>query len=365
MVAPEVQLIREDDRELFFAHRPLTGVFFMLVGLCMVYFFSVSPLVKETTARWIFGAGGTLFALIGLGAAVWRYELHLDLVNRSYRGRKGFWPVPGTIRGSLDELEGVALTSRVERNDGSTTTVWSVGLSFRTWQKPVVIMESQSEVKAYEAVKEYSKKLQIPALDRTGGLDLSTHWSALDMPLREQPGHPMFIPPLPSESRIEFIHRPGKRIILLPASGASFEGFFLILFGTPFFAGGAMVLVLLLFGDPQRVHGSVWVGWMVGIVFMVAGAGIMFLAVAGMWGRPLIEEEGAALTYTLKLFGKHIRPQRLLKRDVEEVAIKQGPSKRHELVLRSNRKIVRMQGWEQNPQELEWLRIAVSVIVSG
>lgn len=39
MVAPEVYLIKENDREMFFAHRPLAGVVFMLIGMGIVYFF--------------------------------------------------------------------------------------------------------------------------------------------------------------------------------------------------------------------------------------------------------------------------------------------------------------------------------------
>ena len=64
MVAPEVFLIKEDDREMFFAHRPLAGVVFMLIGIGIVYFFSFTPLVKEQMARWVVSAGGALFALI-------------------------------------------------------------------------------------------------------------------------------------------------------------------------------------------------------------------------------------------------------------------------------------------------------------
>jgi hypothetical protein len=365
MVAPEVRLIKENDRELYFAHRPMAGVLFMLIGLGIVYFFSSSSRVSELSARWIFGAGGALFALAGFGGALWRYELRLDLMSRAYHGRKGFWPNPRSIRGSLDDLEGVSLTSRVDRSDKSTYTVWSVGLAFRTWQKPVIVMESQNEVKAYETLEGYAKKLRIPALDRTGGQERPRTWTELDMPLKDQPDRPQFIPSLPSQSRIEFFNRPGSRSITLPGSGPSFAGFFLILFGTPFLGGGILVLGMLLFGDPERMHGPAAVGWAIGVVFMLVGAFVMFLGVAGMWGRPVIEEDGAAVKYSLMLFGKKIWSQRLLKQEIEEVSVRQGRNERHELMLRSNRKIVRMQGLEQSGQELEWLRVAVSVIVGG
>jgi len=143
MVAPEVYLIKENDREMFFAHRPLAGVVFMLIGMGIVYFFSFSTLVKEQVARWVFSAGGVLFALVGFGGALWRYELRLDLLGRTFSGRKGFWPNPKTMKGSLDDLEGVVLSSRVERSDKSTYTVWTVSFAFKNWPKPVKVMESQ------------------------------------------------------------------------------------------------------------------------------------------------------------------------------------------------------------------------------
>ena len=143
MVAPEVYLIKENDREMFFAHRPLAGVVFMLIGMGIVYFFSFSALVKEPVARWIFSAGGALFALVGFGAALWRYELRLDLLGRTYSGRRGFWPNPKALKGSLADLEGVVLSSRVERSDKSTYTVWTVSFAFKNWPKAVKVMESQ------------------------------------------------------------------------------------------------------------------------------------------------------------------------------------------------------------------------------
>ncbi len=90
---------------MFFAHRPLTGVVFMLIGMGIVYFFSFSTPIKDQVARWVFSAGGALFALMGFGAALWRYELRLDLLGRTYSGRKGFWPNPKSLKGSLDDLE--------------------------------------------------------------------------------------------------------------------------------------------------------------------------------------------------------------------------------------------------------------------
>ena len=122
MMVPEAYLIRENDREIYFAHRPQYAVVLLLTGAAIVYYFFFSDAVEDQTARWIFTAAGAFFALIGLVAALWRYELRLDLLTRTYSGRKGFWPNPRPLRGLLDEMEGVILTSRIDRSDGSSAT---------------------------------------------------------------------------------------------------------------------------------------------------------------------------------------------------------------------------------------------------
>ncbi len=368
MAAPQVNLIREDDREMFFAHRPLAGIVFMLIGGAVIYFFSTSPLVNEQLARWIFAAAGVLFVLAGFGAALWRCELRLDLAARTYRRRKGFWPAPKDLRGSLDELEAVTLSSRMERSDKNTYTVWSVSLKFRTWEEQARIMESRNDVAACRTLEHYAKKLRVPVIDGSGTQVRATQWTDVDRPLKDQPGRPAVIPSLPPESRIEFTNEPGGRMIKLPSSGLSFAGVFLMLFGTPFFCGGMFFLWMLLFGPPGQVHGPLCLDWILSTVFMLAGAFIIFLGAAGMWGRPFLEEDGSRINYSMTLFGTRMWPQRLLKHEVEEVSIKTAPDNRadrQELVIRSNAKIIHVNGEGLSGRELDWIRIAISVIAAA
>jgi hypothetical protein len=363
MIAPEVNLINEDDREMYFAHRPIAGIVIMLIGMGVVYFFAFH--IKEQV-RWMFVAAGSLFALAGFAGALWRYELRLDLVSRNYSGRKGFWPKPKPLRGSLDELEGVVLSSRVDRDDKRTTTVWMVGLRFRHWDKPVTIKESANEPAAYQALEHYAKKLRVPVIDRTGAEERDASWVDLDKPLAEQPDHPVSIPPLPHGSAIEFTPGPGRRSILLPADGFSLGAIMLVLFGLPFFSLGGFFLWSLLF-DRARVHGSIAAGLIVSPLFMLVGLYIVLFGIAGVRGRQLIEEEGGDIVFSLMLFNLRVRPRRVLKKEVEEVSIKPVPGRNNEkqLVIRSDKLIMRIGDQKLSPKELEWLKVAVSVIASG
>ncbi len=58
---------------------------------------------------WIVTGVGLLFVALGIGAALWRYELRLDLNARLYLRRKGFWPSPRETQGALEEIEGVVV----------------------------------------------------------------------------------------------------------------------------------------------------------------------------------------------------------------------------------------------------------------
>lgn len=363
MIASEVNLISEDDRELYFAHRPLSGAAIMLIGMGIVYFFAVHA---TEAVRWIFGSVGALIALAGFAGALWRYELRFDLVTRNYSGRRGFWPDPKPLRGTLDELEGVVLSSRVDRDDNKRTTVWMVSLRFRHWDKPVAIKETPNEPAAYQALEHYAKKLRVPVIDRTGAEERSASWADLDRPLAEQPDHPVSIPPLPPGSKIEFLPGLGRRSVLLPANGFSLGALVFVLFGLPFFSLGGFFLWALLF-DRARVQGSITAGFTIAPLFMLVGLVFIFFGIAGMKGRQLIEEEGGSLVFSLRLFTMQVRPRRVLKKEVEDVSIKPAPeqSGQRQLVIRSDRLIMRINEQKLSSKELEWLKVAVSVIASG
>jgi hypothetical protein len=86
----EANLKRDTERELFFAHYPLSGVIFAALGAGFGYL--PAYFGADSVTRWIFGGMGALFALIGIVDALWRYEFLLDLTSRTYSCRRGFCP---------------------------------------------------------------------------------------------------------------------------------------------------------------------------------------------------------------------------------------------------------------------------------
>src|SRR5512137_2861612 len=101
--------------------------------------------------------------------------------------------------------------------------------------------------------------------------------------------------------------------------GFSVAAFIFLLFGLPFFGMGAFVFTLLLSG--AHVSGNIAFGYLVTAVFMVVGLSILFLGIAAIRGRQVIEEEGRTISCSLLLFGKRLRPRRMLKREVEDVSV--------------------------------------------
>jgi len=118
----------------------------------------------------------------------------------------------------------------------------------------------------------------------------------------------------------------------------------------------------------HSVRGNVFVGWIIAPIFMLVGLFVILLAIAGMWGRQLIEENGAGISYSLLLANRRIRPQRLLKQDVEDVSLRpiagRTSGNQQELIVRSDKRIVRISGSEISQQEMEWLKVAVQCLIT-
>lgn len=383
----EIPLLRETDRELVFAHRPLGGWVFSGIG-ASVFYAAFSGLISDATARWWFGGAGAFFAVIGLLGAFWRHELSLDLVTRTYRRRKGFWPHAAIRRGPLDGLEGVVLTMEIRRSSSPRggahhTPVWVVSLAFRGERKPVSVAEYHGEVKAYQRLEALAEKLRLPAIDRTGEQERRIPWDTLDRPLQEELRRetPRWeasagagIPPLPSGSTIEIVRSPGGWIILLPAPGFSWGTVFFLLFGSAFAAFGGAALWAKATGRAitERPPG---IAWILGPLFLLVGLVVFLLAVAVSRGRMMIREDPSGLAFGYRVCGRPIRLRRLPKGEIEEVGLRPVAAAgrnatlrvgqdRTEISVRSDRDVVRL-GEALRPEEQKWLRDALLCLLAG
>ncbi len=364
-----------------------------------IFYLAHSGVIDETSARWWFGGGGAFFAAIGLLGAFWRYELSLDLVTRTYQRRKGFWPRAALKRGSLDDLEGVALTMEVRRSSSAKggshhSPVWVIGLAFTGERKPVSIMEFYRETKAYQRLEALAEKLRVPAIDRTGEQERKIPWDALDRPLQEElrrgtrrweAGAGGDIPPLPPGSTIEVLPGPGGRTILLPTPGFSGGMVFFFLFGSAFVGLGGTALWAKAAGL-QVTESPQGFAWILGPLFILIGLAVLLLTAAASRGRMMIREDPSGLTFGYRVFGRPVRLQRLPKGEIEEIRLRpvaaggrdatlrvgpvsmrwprQEAQQRRELFVRSDREVVRL-GKELRPEEQEWLYRTLLSFLAG
>ncbi len=369
---PKVLVRHESDSELRLAHPYVSGWIFVLIGGAVAW--AGLRFVEAGFGRWLTTGMGILFGLIGLGGGLWRYELTLDLMARCYRGRRGFWPSPRPLQGSLEELAGVVLTRQWRRSSSSEGTssehaVWVVSLEFDGWKEPVSLFETSSEKKGYGKLEHLSRRLQVDAVDRTGGEETRRDWNALDRPATARSGERArveSVPALPAGSRIEWTpSESGSSMAVLPAMGFNVGAVFLFLFGLPFAGFGAVALLAVSKTIDVKFEGSTSAAWIVGSVFVVIGLGFCAGAIFGCVAREIVRRQAGDLVVSLEAFGREYRIRRIPRTEVEGIEIKpsnHARSKSNQVVIRSDRRVIRM-GGELTTDEQRWLLSAVAYLV--
>ncbi len=369
---PKVLVRHESDSELRLAHSYVSGWIFVLIGAAITW--AGLRFVEDGFGQWLMSGMGILFGLIGLGGALWRYELTLDLMARCYRGRRGFWPSPRSLQGSLKELAGVVLTRQWRRSSSSEGTssehaVWVVSLEFEGWEEPVSLFETSSEKKGYGKLEHLSRRLQVDAVDRTGGEETRRDWNALDRPATapsSERARVEVVPALPAGSRIEWTpSETGSSMAVLPELGFNVGTVFLLLFGIPFAGFGVMALLAVSKAIDVKFEGSESSAWVVGSVFVVIGLGFCAGAFFGSVAREIVRRQAGDLVVSLKAFGREYRLRRVPCTEIEAIEIKpsnRARSKSNQLVIRSDRRVIRM-GGELTTDEQRWLLSAVTYLV--
>ncbi len=391
MRVSEVKLKQESEGELFFAHYPMGGLIFALLGLSFGYF--PIYLGADTFTRWVFGGAGILFAIIGTLGAFWRYDLRLDLVSRVYTRRRGMWPFPKTTLGSLDDLKSVILTqewSRARSSRGHSTTHpwWKISLEFSGWDKPVGIEALDSELEGHARLEYYAKKLKSWAVDRTGEQEIKRHWEQLDQPLMEETA-PKSLPETgqrvdprspPPGSMIRVQEKGGGLQILLPAAGMSPALVFVAFIGIVFTVFGAF-FILVQSGLYKEITGnnvtfaasSVAAGWLIAWFFVLCGMAILFFALALSYGREHLTEDAGRIIYEYRFSGWVLRSQNYFKNEIEHIDQRRdisplgihSPShgtRAMEILIRSDKGVVRF-GKQLDETDRRWLLAVLTLMV--
>jgi len=376
---PDLFLKKTSKTELRLAHSYLGGWILALIGLGLAW--AGANLVDDGFGRWIMIVMGLIFALLGIGGGLWRYNLTIDLMARVYRGCRGFWPSPRRLQGSLSELQGVVLSRNWRRSDDTAHPLWVVSFRFRGWDKPVSVFETTNEAKGYRKLEELAELLHVSAIDHTGETEVVRGYSQLDRSVVDANRAPQsglsfarsYELEQPLDSGIELgIGELGGRMIVLPAAGIHVGTVVLALFGLPFLGFGLLALASAVEVSPLEVSGTLSAKWIVGGVFTLLGLLMELGVIFGSVAREIIRDEGDAIVITLRAFGKHYRRRELKKHEIEEIAVKESRSSRAyrsnkkpaptEVVLRTDRNVVRIAG-DQPVKVQRWLAESLLLLV--
>jgi hypothetical protein len=302
MSSADVNLKIDQPDRMRFAHSPPRALVFAVIAggfawLCWHYV-SDAPV-----ARYALTGFALLFVIVGVLGFFWRLELDIDLVNRSVRMRRGFWPAAKIRQRRLDEADGVYLRmeyrSSGSKNNRRKVPWWFVSLKFPDEKKGTRIHATASEVVGYQQWERFAKRLQLDAVDATEkGSETRKSWDDLDENLVEQSARGL-------EAPLGF----NKGLV------------FLFLFGGIFTALGTFVLLSVLGVIDVPVSGSKAALYIIPPLFILVGIGIVWLGVKGSYSATIIGVANGSLFSENLAFGKRSGRQAIPLANIESVEV--------------------------------------------
>jgi hypothetical protein len=302
MDAP-LRLARHDDREIVLQYRASRNWIFVVFGGLMLSL-ALAGHGKPGVRIGVF-AVGSLFACLGVGAALWREYLSLDIIDRRYQRAAGyFWP-KRRQDGSLDEIERVTL-SRAIRGGGrsGTYTVWVVGLRFRQPLAAANVEGFRTEAAARELIDLLTRTLHVPFIDLTVRPSRQVDWKDVGRPLSSKPSNgsaswhispPARLPAPQWVSKIEVAHIGARPVITLPLPGLRADAVLMIAFASAFVWIGYRTL----HGMVEAIRAGsehYWLGWVIGSSLFLMGAMGVLHGITSMLAREYVRDDGHILT---------------------------------------------------------------------
>lgn len=341
MTSADVSLKSDRPSRLRFAHSPLKAAAFTLIslGFAVACWYLIRD---EQVARMLFTGFALLFVFAGVFGIFWRMEMDIDLVNRRVRIRRGMWPAPKTRIRSLDDADGVWLTMEY-RSSGSKSKRkvpwWFVSLKFPEERRGTRIFAARTELEGYRKLEHYARRLQLDAVDGTAEQLRRRSWQQLDEKVGSQKieadSARVASPEPPPDSNIELISNHGRKEILLPAAGFNGGLVLLALFGGVFIVLGAGVLLAAAGAVDVQVEGSKVALMTVPPVFILAGAGIIWLGIRGSYSATVVGVSNGALFVDHLAFGKRSGRRSIPLADIESIGIGGDVRSRHRVGFRS------------------------------
>ncbi len=366
----QMQLVRDDDRQIRFTNPWKWGLVILCVGLLIWY---VVPLKADKGVGYWVVVGSVAFAvIIGMLLFLFREELVLDLSARVYIRRRGYWPAVREKTGSLRDFRALLLSTELRANPrGGEYPTWVITLQSSGVQTNIALMELRSESQAYRKVESWSRKLGLPAFENAGGRERPLEFK----PVAQQPPAELRstqIPELPPGSRLVFLGTAPNRTIILPPLGLSLGVLILAVFPAITLWMGIAGYDEALHHIPPRSTGFATAVICFGILMVIA----LFFA---MLGRTTVREQNDRILIGNSAFGWNYNVKSVAKQDIENVEIRptalssgapvfmmsgmrvlhpRSRQPRAEIFIRSCNQVVRI-GQELLQQDLQWLHQAL------
>ena len=336
----------ETDQRLEFAVSPWRAAF---PGLWTVLFLIAFFAAKGPSAWYVGSVGIGVGILLTLAFLWWQEALTLDLVARSYTYRRGYWPNLKSDEGALTDINSVALYVQVRSGSkGGDIVTWIVSLLFADPAQSIAVASSSVERLGYERWTDLSRRLGLPALDRTASAEHRIAAADIDTPLTTRPESRQAMPPLPDDSRIMVLGEAPTRRIVLPRNGFRAN-----------YIGGVLMPLLPAW----------WIGALHNprIAAPFFGVSLLF-AVGGAVGSQVqreIEETPESLIIGARLFGLRLSKQQCDKRAILDVEVKPIPGRRfaQEVQLRTATAVINLRAIRLAEADIKWLAQATQAMV--
>ncbi|HUH83519.1 MAG TPA: hypothetical protein VLX85_02855, partial [Stellaceae bacterium] len=311
----------------------------------------------KTPAQSIFlalAAGIAVF--IALFLSLRRETLTLDLLDGSYRYRRGLWPKLETKEGALSEFKSLALDVLVEPGSkGAEIVTWIISLHLAD-DATIALTNDGSETLAYRHLADFAKRLNLPVLDRTGPTERVIAPADIDRPLADQErSAPLatsrLFPDPPAGSAIIVSGEAPQRTIILPRSGYRLH---------------YLMAALMPLFPPWWTRTLTKPGF--SLPFMIASGLFALIGVVTALTHREIAETADDVTVGRWLFRMPLLRRRYAKREITAIDIKPVPTRgtpRSELQLRTAATVFDIRSVRLSADALAWLAAALRAMVAA
>ncbi|MEW6358989.1 MAG: hypothetical protein AB1696_21835 [Planctomycetota bacterium] len=363
-----------DDQEAVLKSPRWVGLLFAVIGVGVIVGCALGKTYQQHNG-WIPFVVGGLFALLGIFAFCYVDECRLDLMNRTYHRKKGFFLSPRFTGSTFDDFDGLLFarerrTSSSSKGSSSSYTMWCVYLLWRDGDR-ISFGEWRDQLTAHNKLEEFAKKLRLPMIDATGDGRVVRSVEEADVTFRERAaeqkaaGAGAFeFPAPPLDLRVAFSVE-GKEIhFILPRVGLGCASIFLGGFAV-FWNGIVFTFIIaLLTGNAEGMPNAILM-FLFLIPFVAVGLGVLFGALYITFARTHVLANPDHIKSYDTFFGRDWRIKTIPCAQIEEVGLhKADESGNESIYIRSDQASIDI-GSNLRDSDKQWLCSAIQAIVAA